>query len=83
MSALSAIRATAARFLRLAPSVSCAPPPGRPDGPMQYAKEHHGGVIREDDARAIAITVYIQSAKMGIIKRRPVQRISPDARRVG
>lgn len=40
---------------------------------MQYAKEKPGGLVREDDARAIAITVYIQSAKMGIIKRRPVQ----------
>lgn len=52
---------------------------------MQYAKEHHGGMVREEDARAIAITVYIQSARMGIIKRRPVQRIGQgtDARRVG
>jgi hypothetical protein len=37
---------------------------------MQYAKERHGGLVREDDARSIAITVYIQSAKMGMIRRR-------------
>lgn len=37
---------------------------------MQYAKERHGGIVREDDARSIAITVYIQSAKLGLIRRR-------------
>ena len=37
---------------------------------MRYAKERHGGIVREDDARSIAITVYIQSAKMGLIRRR-------------
>ena len=37
---------------------------------MRYAKERHGGIVREDDARSIAITVYIQSAKLGLIRRR-------------
>ena len=37
---------------------------------MRYAKEHHGGLVREDDARSIAITVYIQSARLGMIRRR-------------
>lgn len=41
---------------------------------MRYAKERHGGLVREDDARSIAITVYIQAGKSGMIKRRSQQR---------
>ena len=37
---------------------------------LKYAKEHHAGIVREEDARAMAITVYIQSAKLGLIKKR-------------
>jgi hypothetical protein len=38
---------------------------------MKYAKERHSGLVREDDARAIAITVYIQAGRSGRLRWKP------------
>jgi len=38
---------------------------------MEYAAAHHGGHVTRDDARAIAITVYIQAGRSGRLRWNP------------
>lgn len=49
---------------------------------MKYAKERHGGLVREDDARSIAITVYIQAGRSGRLRWKPTAR-AHNVRRAG
>lgn len=50
---------------------------------MKYAQQNGAGLVTRDDARAIALTVYIQAGRSGMLRRRPVERITRDARRAG